>query len=131
MNQRVKSRIFFFALLLLLASPSFGNSRILELQGAITDSQCAFNVHSNNGSHDDMIKTRSGGSSPKECTLRCAKGMGGSYVLAVQDHIYRLDNQAQAEKFAGETVKITGTLVDAKTNTLHIRSIEVVAGIKQ
>jgi hypothetical protein len=130
MNQRAKSRMFLFALLFLMACPSFGTTKILELQGIITDSQCAFNVHSHNGSHDDMIKTRFGGSSPKECTQRCVKEMGGSYVLAVADHIYRLDSQSQAAKFAGEKVKVTGTLVDAKTNTLHVRSIEAIQATK-
>lgn len=130
MNQRAKSRMFLFALLFLMACPSFGTTKILELQGMISDSQCAFNVHSNNGSHDDMIKTRFGGANAKECTQRCVKEMGGSYVLVVEDQIYRLDNQVLPAKFAGAKVKVTGTLVDAKTNTLHVRSMEAVPGAK-
>ena len=125
MNQRAKSRMFLFALLFLMACPSFGTTKVLELQGIITDSQCAFNVHSHNGSHDDMIKTRFGGSSPKECTQRCVKEMGGKYVLVSKKNVYHLDDQDRPEKFAGTKVKVTGTL-DAKQQTLHLLTIEAV-----
>jgi hypothetical protein len=129
MNQIAKSKPFFFALLLLLACQSFGKTRILVLEGTITDTQCAFNVHSKDGSHDVMIKMGRVGSTGKSCTLRC-KEMGGNYVLAVKNQIYRLDDQIQPEKFAGEKVKVTGTLVDATTNTLHIVSIEAIPETK-
>jgi hypothetical protein len=130
MNPRAKLKIFFLGLLVLLACQFFGKTRTLVLQGTITDTQCAFNVHARDGSHDVMIKAGLGGSSGKECTLHCVKEMGGKYVLVVKNQIYRLDDQIQPEKFAGNTVKVTGTLVDAKTNTLHIVSIEAIKETK-
>jgi len=121
-----KTRIFFFLLMSLMAWQSFGKTGVLTLQGLIEDSQCAFNVHAKGGSHDLMIKNGLGGSSEKACTLHCVKQMGGDYVLVVKGRVYRLDDQVQPEKFAGEKVKITGSLIDAKTNTLHVISIEAV-----
>jgi Protein of unknown function (DUF5818) len=94
------------------------------LRGAIADSQCAFNVHSNARSHEWMIKKGvPGASDDKSCTQHCVKDMGGNYVLVVKDDVYRLDDQGQAEPFSGKKVKATGT-VDAKTHTLHVLKIE-------
>jgi Protein of unknown function (DUF5818) len=39
---------------------------------------------------------------------------------------YRLDDQKTAEKFAGEKVKVTGTL-DAANNTIRVQSIAATA----
>ena len=112
--------------LLLVASYAFSkDDGAMVLHGAIADSQCAFNVHSDSRSHDWMIKRgvyRS--KDDRSCTLHCVKDMGGNYVLVVKDEVYRLDNQVHAEIFAGMKVKITGTLIDAKTHTLQILKIE-------
>jgi hypothetical protein len=126
MIQRAKSTVFVFGLLVLLACQSFGKPAPLVLEGMISDTQCALNVHSKDGSHDVMIKVGLGGANGKECTRRCVKDMGGKYVLVVKNRVYRLDDQTQPEKFAGEKVKVTATLVDAKTNTLHIVSMEII-----
>src|SRR5689334_2171614 len=97
---------------------------VLTLQGAIVDSQCAFNVHSETRSHEWMIKRGvQEASDEKSCTLHCVKDMGGSYVLVVKKEVYRLDDQVNTEQFAGKNVKVTGTL-DEKTRTLHIFNIE-------
>ncbi len=116
--------------LLLLASSSFSKEKdkdkdgVLVLHGAIADSQCAFNVHSNARSHEWMIKKGvPGATDDKSCTLHCVKDMGGNFVLVVKDDVYRLDDQAQAEAFAGKKVKATGT-VEAKGHTLHVLKIE-------
>ncbi len=94
------------------------------LHGAIADSQCAFNVHSNARSHEWMIKKGvPGATDAKSCTLHCTKDMGGNFVLVVKDDVYRLDDQAQAEVFAGKNVKATGT-VEAKGHTLRVLKIE-------
>jgi hypothetical protein len=122
--KKATARMFFCALLLLLAGQSFGKTQIVTLQGIITDTQCAFNVHAKGGSHDLMVKSGLGGASEKACTLHCVKQMGGDYVLVVKTQVYRLDDQVQPEKFAGDKVKVTGSLIDAKTNTLHVISIE-------
>jgi hypothetical protein len=126
MNQRSTTRIFLFLLMSLIAGQSFGKTGVLTLQGLIEDSQCAFNVHAKGGSHDLMIKNGLGGSSEKACTLHCVRQMGGDYVLLVKNQVYRLDDQVLPEKFAGEKVRVTGTLVDAKTNTLHVISMVAV-----
>ena len=97
----------------------------LSLTGAIADSQCAFNVHSSGRSHQWMIKKNvPGATDDKSCTMHCVKDMGGNFVLVVKDDVYRLDDQGLAEKFAGTKVKVVGTLMDEKTRTLHILTME-------
>ena len=96
----------------------------ITVSGAISDSQCAFNVHSDSRSHDWMIKKGVyGAGDDKSCTLRCVKEMGGKYVLVAKKDVYRLDDQTLPEKFAGAKAKVTGIL-DAKTHTIHIQKIE-------
>ena len=96
----------------------------VTLHGAIEDSQCAFNVHSNARSHEWMItKGVEGATDDKSCTLHCVKNMGGNFVLVVKNDVYRLDDQGLAEKFAGAKVRATG-IVDSKTHTLHIQKME-------
>ena len=126
MNYKVKLTVLLFALL--LGSYSFGKDKpkdaVVTLQGSIVDSQCAFNVHSESRSHEWMMKRGvQGASDEKSCTHHCVKDMGGSYVLVVKKEVYRLDDQASAEQFAGKNVKVSGTL-DEKTRTLHTFNIE-------
>ena len=116
--------------LVLLASYSFGKDKPKEakdtvsLRGAIMDSQCAFNVHSDAHSHDWMTKRGVQGANDEEsCTQHCVKDMGGSYVLVAKKDIYKLDDQVKAEQFAGKKVKLNGSL-DASSHTLHIFDIE-------
>ena len=115
------------ALALLAAACAYAKDKpkepVITLQGSIVDSQCAFNVHSESRSHEWMIKKGvSEANDEKSCTLHCVKDMGGSYVLVVKKDVYRLDDQARTEPFAGKDVKVSGTL-DAKTHTLHITDI--------
>jgi hypothetical protein len=99
-------------------------SEVLVLHGAIEDSQCAFNVHSEGHSHEWMIKKNvPGASDEKSCTQHCVKDMGGVYVLVVKDEVYRLDDQVLPEQFAGRAVKVTAT-ADAKPHTLRVLKIE-------
>jgi hypothetical protein len=96
----------------------------VTLRGAIEDSQCAFNVHSNARSHEWMItKGVEGATDDKSCTLHCVKNMGGNFVLVVKNDVYRLDDQVLSEKFAGAKVRATGTL-DPKTHVLHLLKME-------
>ncbi|HMC32626.1 MAG TPA: hypothetical protein VKL99_17440 [Candidatus Angelobacter sp.] len=123
-----KAKTAALSLVLLLAAYSFAKDKpkdsVITLQGSITDSQCAFNVHSETHSHEWMIKRGvQNASDDKSCTLHCVKDMGGSYVLVVKKEIYRLDDQMKAELFAGKNVKASGTL-DAKSHTLHIFDIQ-------
>ena len=119
---------FFFAAVALLSLYSFAKDKpkdaTVSLHGAIMDSQCAFNVHSDAHSHDWMTKRGVQGASDEEsCTRHCVKDMGGSYVLVVKKEVYKLDDQVKAEQFAGKKVKINGSL-DAETHTLHIFDME-------
>ena len=113
----------------LLVPCAFGKDKepvILNLQGEISDSQCAFNVHSLDRTHDAMIGKGDFGNDSKSCTRQCVKKMGGLYVLVVKEQVYRLDDQIQPEQFSGKKVKLSGTMLDAKTQTLHVLSIEAI-----
>ncbi len=135
MRNKRFTEILLGALILLLTAPIHAGNKgkdkdkdkdgALSLNGAITDSQCAYNVHGTGRSHEQMIKNGvPGASDERSCALHCAKDLGGNFVLVVKDDVYRLDDQTYAERFAGMKVKITGTLADEKTHTLHILSIE-------
>jgi hypothetical protein len=119
---------FLFTTLALLSFYSFAKDKpkdtTVNLHGAIMDSQCAFNVHSDAHSHEWMTKRGVQGATDEEsCTHHCVKDMGGSYVLVVKKEVYKLDDQVKAEQFAGKKVKISGTLDDA-SHTLHIFDME-------
>ncbi len=112
-------------IVLAAASYSFSKDKDeLTVRGEISDSQCAFNVHSDARSHEWMIKKGvEGANDARSCTMHCAKDLGGKYVLVSKDEVYRLDDQVNAEKFAGLKVKATGT-VDPKTKTMHVAKLE-------
>ena len=95
-------------------------------RGEISDSQCAFNVHSLTRSHEEMLKSKSGamGSTRASCSLYCIQHMGGKFVLASKDHVYHLDNQELPRSFVGEKVKLRGIL-DPKTDTIQVVSIDL------
>ncbi len=116
-----------FVAMIVLAAASYSFSKDkdeLTVRGEISDSQCAFNVHSDARSHEWMIKKGvEGANDARSCTLHCAKDLGGKYVLVTKDEVYRLDDQVNAEKFAGLKVKATGT-VDPKTKTMHVAKLE-------
>lgn len=119
---------FFFTTVALLSVNAFAKDKpkdaTVSLRGAIMDSQCAFNVHSDTRSHDWMTKRGIQGANDEEsCTHHCVKDMGGSYVLVVKKEVYKLDDQVKAEQFAGKKVKINGSL-DAETHTLHVFEME-------
>jgi hypothetical protein len=58
----------------------------------------------------------------KECTQKCVDG-GSKYVLAdaANDKVYQLSDQSKPKEFAGQKVKVTGTL---KGDTINVASIE-------
>lgn len=114
-----------FAVLALVATTAFAasptkGSKVKTFTGYIADSQCGL-------SHAKMLKMKGMGDvSPdkeKSCTLKCVE-MGGKYVLADRAHktVYQLDDQEKPKEFAGQKVKLTGTL-DAKTKTIHVTKI--------
>lgn len=129
MNERTNFRtggvslLVLILLLVSLASSKDKEPAVLTLQGEVSDSQCAFNVHSVNHTHDSMTKKGVLGNDARSCTLHCAKEMGGVFVLVTKKDVYRLDNQTLSEQFAGRKVKVSGTL-DAKGETLHVLKME-------
>lgn len=94
-----------------------------KFHGEISDSQCALNVHSTTHSHQEVLNSKGMGGTAANCATKCVKQMGGEYVLVAGRDVYRLDNQAEAEKFAGQKVDISGTL-DAKAKTIHMVKTE-------
>jgi hypothetical protein len=94
-------------------------------RGEISDSQCAFNVHSLTKSHEEMLKSKSGeaGKSAASCSQFCIVHLGGKFVLASKGHVYHLDNQDLPRGFVSEQVKVRGVL-DPKTETIHVVDIE-------
>jgi len=90
--------------------------------GEIMDSQCAaMGSHAQMMAKEGMAGKETDPMAKKMCTQNCVK-MGGKYVLldSADKSIYQLDDQTKPAKFAGEKVKVKGTL-DGKT--IHVRSI--------
>jgi hypothetical protein len=100
-----------------------GLTHAATFRGEIGDSSCALNVHSLSRSHKEMLKSKSFGTTPADCARQCVAHQGSSFVLVVKKDVYHLDNQKEAEKWAGQTVIVTGEL-DAKKNVIAIKTIE-------
>lgn|SRR5579871_320500 len=97
--------------LLLIAISAFAQPR-RTFTGVITDSMCA------SGDHSRMRM----GSNDAECTRACVEAHGALYVLYDGKEAYTLSDQKTPDQFAGQRVKITGTL-DAKSKTIQVDSI--------
>jgi type 1 fimbria pilin len=129
MNPYIKPRAMLaMAVAILLSTSAFSKDKpkdnVINVRGAIMDSQCAYNVHSDARSHDWMTKRNVQGASDDEsCTHHCVKDMGGSYVLLSKKDVYKLDDQVKAEQFAGKKVKVSGSL-DESNHTIHIFDME-------
>src|SRR5215813_161848 len=69
---------------------------------------------------DDMCATKAGhstmrmGSNDAECTQACVDAHGSFYVLFDGKTAYTLSDQKKPQAFAGQKVKVTGTLDPAK-----------------
>ena len=100
-----------------------GDDKPQSFHGEIGDTQCALNVHSMTRSHTEMLKSKKMGGTPGACASYCVQYLGGDFVLSSKNEVYRLDNQEKVRLFAGQKVKITGTL-ESKTKTVHILAIE-------
>jgi hypothetical protein len=92
-------------------------------RGEVSDTQCAFNVHSLTRSHQEMLKSKSMGGSARSSSQYCIEHLGGELALSGGDIVFRLDNQIAVRDFVGQKVKITGT-VDPKTKTIHVVKVE-------
>ena len=80
--------------------------------GTITDDMCAKDGH----------ETMRMGPNDAECTKACITAHGAEYVLADGKNVYTLSDQKAPEKFAGQRVRVTGTL-DAKTKKIQVQSM--------
>ena len=80
--------------------------------GTITDNMCG------NAGHSSMRM----GPTDAECTTACISAHGATYVLYDGKNVYTLSDQRTPEKFAGQKVRVMGTL-DAKTRTIQVDSI--------
>jgi hypothetical protein len=103
----VRSVIFITALASLSAAPAKAT-----FVGTITDDMCATTGHA----------AMRMGPTDAECTKACVYSHGAGYVLLDGKRIYTLSDQKTPEKFAGQKVKVTGTL-DAKTKAIRVESI--------
>jgi hypothetical protein len=75
--------------------------------GVVTDSMCGKD-HAMMGVKPDS-----------KCVLECVKS-GSKYALLEGTNVYELSDQKAPEKFAGQKVKVTGTL---NGNVLQVQSI--------
>ena len=80
--------------------------------GTITDNICA------KAGHSSMRM----GSTDADCTVACVVAHDARYVLNDGKSVYTLSDQQTPEKFAGQKVRVLGTL-DAKTMTIRVESI--------
>jgi hypothetical protein len=96
-------------LLLACACGLFAADAPKAFTGVITDTMC--------GADHKMMNV----SPDSKCVTECIK-MGTKYALLEGTNVYTLSDQKTPEKFAGQKVKVMGTL-DAKTKTLQVTSI--------
>jgi len=96
----------------LLAGAALAAPRKQTFTGVITDNMCAQTGHA----------AMRMGPTDAECTVACIQSHGALYVLLAGKNVYDLSNQQLPERFAGEKVRVTGTL-DAKTKTITVDSI--------
>jgi hypothetical protein len=80
--------------------------------GTITDAMCAVNGHA----------AMRMGPTDAECAKACALEHDADYVLLVGKNVYSLSDQKTPERFAGQQVKVVGTL-DAKKKRIEVESI--------
>lgn len=80
--------------------------------GVITDDNCP------KADHSQMRM----GPTDAECAMACIDAHGALYGLFDGNEFYTLSDQRTPVKFAGEKVKVIGTL-DAKTKTIQVDSI--------
>ncbi|MGC9969561.1 MAG: DUF5818 domain-containing protein [Bryobacteraceae bacterium] len=84
--------------------------------GVITDTMCGANHKPMNVSPDS------------KCVLECVKhDKSVKFALYDGKNVYTLSDQQTPEKYAGQRVKISGTLYE-KTKILQVDSIEPAAG---
>jgi Protein of unknown function (DUF5818) len=103
---------------MLFAGVTLAAPASMTFTGSIMDSMCA-----RMGTHAKMEQAHSG-LTDKQCTQACVKA-GGKFVLfdPATKTVYQLDDQKAPMDYAGDNVKVTGTL-DKATNTIHVEKID-------
>jgi hypothetical protein len=107
----VRKSLLLIVSVLALAAVSSAQSTQTFL-GTITDDMCAKEGHA----------SMRMGPTDAECTTACVAAHGAEYVLADGTNVYTLSDQKTPEKFAGQRVRVAGTL-DAKTKKIQVKSI--------
>jgi hypothetical protein len=100
-----------FLILFALAALSAAQSK-QTFTGTITDDMCA------KADHSQMQM----GPTDAACTLACVDVHGALFILYDGKSAYTLSDQQTPKKFAGQKVRVTGTL-DNKTKTIKVDSI--------
>ena len=101
----MKTRIVFFGAAALLVSAQAKRT----FTGIVTDKMCGADHAAMNVKPD------------ARCVRECVKA-GSQYALVEGGNVYVLGNAKAADAFAGQKVKVSGTL-DTKTNTILVDSI--------
>jgi hypothetical protein len=104
----VRRFIYLLAAVFLSLGMSLAAPKQQTFVGSISDSMCG-------------LKHMMPGQSDKDCTLECVKA-GSKFVLAdtAKNKVYQLGDQQKPRAFAGEKVKVTGTL---QGDTIQVSSI--------
>ena len=96
------------------AAAAPGKTRLHTLTGIITDDMCAATGHA----------AMRMGPTDAECTVACVDAHGALYVLVAGRDVYTLSDQQLPRKFAGQRVRVSGTIEDAKSGKIfHVNSI--------
>jgi len=98
--------------ILLAAAALFAAADKQTFTGVITDNMCGKDGHA---------RMRMG-PTDAECTVACVAAHGAMYVLYDGKGVYTLSDQRTPEKFAGQKVRVVGTL-DVKTKVIQVESI--------
>lgn len=80
-------------------------------EGLVTDTHCGTNCQRTSAMTPD-----------RACVRRCVK-QGSKYGLWYENHVYVLEPQSKASKFAAENVRVTGDLAN---DTITIKSIALI-----
>jgi hypothetical protein len=84
------------------------------LTGVISDDMCA------EAGHASMRM----GPTDAECTIACVDAHGALFVLVAGRDVYTLSDQKLSRTFAGQRVRVTGTVENVKSGKIfHVKSI--------
>ena len=109
-------RVRYLSVVLLALAVISGASAAETFTGTITDDMCA------KGDHSGMRM----GPNDGECARSCVILHDAEYVLWDGRATYQLSDQKKPYEFAGQRVRVTGTL-DSKTRMIKVESITAAA----